>query len=391
MIASLLHVFGHFSVNTLVATYVTYLGAAPVVMVFLTGMFFAISLAIRPVSGPTITKVDKRTLMIAVFALGGFVNLGYALFHSIPAFIFFRFFNGVQYSFVGSLLMTSAADSLPKEKLASGMGIYGIGGAVGTALGPSLSYGLYQLGTRTGGEDRGFTFVFLFAAIVFLLAIIPSAIMLPDNKTKEQVASTGAWYKNIFTVHAVPMTIVIMFIIMGYAILNSYVFNYGQEQGIGNISLFYTVMACTLVVSRPLSGYLSDRFGAPKIIIPGLILFALSFQIFGAGKSIETVLIAGFLAALGIGSTHPTIQAMCIQSETPLRRSVASNTLYVGLDLGLFIGPFLGGVVYGYSNYATVFKLTSIPILLALAAFIIILPIYNRRLKELEKLEETSG
>jgi MFS family permease len=93
--ANLLHVFAHFSVNTLVATYATHLGAAPVVMGLLTGMFFAVSLAMRPVSGPMVTKIDKRILVIGVFALGGVVNLGYALFHSIPAFIFFRFFNGV--------------------------------------------------------------------------------------------------------------------------------------------------------------------------------------------------------------------------------------------------------------------------------------------------------
>ncbi len=391
--ANLLHVFAHFSVNTLVATYATHLGAAPVVMGLLTGMFFAISLAMRPVSGPMITKIDKRILVIGVFALGGLVNLGYALFHSIPAFIFFRFFNGVQYSFVGSLLLTAAGDSLPREKMASGMGIYGIGGAVGTALGPSLGYGLFQLGTRAGGEALGFTYVFAFASVIFSLAVIPGFLMRPDKKTREQVAGTGAWYKNILTVHAEPTTVVMFFVIIGYAIYNSYVFNFGSERGIGNISLFYTVMACALVVSRPLSGYLSDRFGAEKIIIPGLLLFAASFLIFGMSVSIETTLAAGVVAALGVGSTQPAIQAMCMQSVTPLKRSVASNTIYVGMDLGLFVGPLLGGIVFDRADYAMVFKLTSIPVLLGLACFIVILPIHKRRLAELtrmERLEEIS-
>lgn len=384
VLANLLLCIAHFSVNTLVATYATFLGAAPVIMGLLTGMFFGISLAMRPVSGPMITKIDKRKLMIMVYVLGGIVNIGYAMFHTIPLFVVFRFLNGVQYSFVGSLIMTLAADSLPKEKMASGMGIYGIGGAVGTAFGPTIGYELYKLGTRLSNEDLGFTFVFLFAALAFTVAIIPSIILHPDKKTKEEVASTGAWYKNIMTVHAIPTTLVMFFVIVGYAIYNSYVFNFAKEQGISNMSYFYTFMACTLIVSRPLSGWLSDKFGAARIIIPGMILFAVSFIIVGSSKSLDMVLVGAVVAALGVGSTQPALQAMNMQTVSTLKRSVASNTIYVGMDLGLFIGPLLGSIVYEKTSYAFMFKVSSIPIVLALICFIIILPIYNRRRKVLE-------
>lgn len=382
--ANLLLCIGHFSVNTLVATYATFLGAAPVIMGLLTGLFFGVALAIRPISGPMITKVDKRILLIGVFALGGIVNIGYALFHSIPFFMAFRFLNGIQYSFVGSLIMTLAADSLPPEKLASGMGIYGIGGAVGTAVGPAIADWFFKLGAGVGGQDMGFTFVFLFAAVILSLAVIPSAILRPDKKTREEIAGTGAWYKNIVTANAFPTTLVMFFVMIGYAIVNSYVFNLGAEQNIGNISLFYTFMACTLIISRPLSGWVSDRFGMAKIIIPGLVLFAASFIIVGTSKTLGQAVIGGIFAALGIGSTQPAIQAMNLQSVTPLKRSVASNTIYVGMDLGLFVGPLLGSVVYRHSSFAFMFQMTAVPVLAALVCFIIILPIYNRRRREME-------
>ena len=232
----------------------THLGTDPIIMGLLTGMFFGVSLAMRPVSGPMITKIDKRKLMILVFALGGVVNIGYALFHTVPLFIVFRFLNGVQYSFVGSLIMTLAADSLPKEKLASGMGIYGVGGAVGTAFGPTIAAQLFKLGSRIGDQDLGFTFVFLFAAFALSLAVIPSVLLHPDRKTKEELADAGAWYRNIVTIHALPATVVMFFVIIGYAAINSYVLNFGAEQNIGDISWFYMLMACTLIISRPLSG-----------------------------------------------------------------------------------------------------------------------------------------
>lgn len=382
--ANLLLCVGHFSVNTLVATYATFLGAAPVIMGLLTGMFFGIALAIRPISGPMITKIDNRILLIGVFALGGIVNIGYALFHSIPFFVAFRFLNGVQYSFVGSLIMTLAADSLPPEKLASGMGIYGVGGAVGTAFAPAIADRFFRLGAEIGGQDMGFTFVFLFAAAALSLAVIPGVIMRPVRKTREEIAGTGAWYKNIVTVHAFPTTLVMFFVMIGYAIINSYVFNFGAEQNIEDISLFYTFMACTLIISRPLSGWLSDRFGVAKIIIPGLVIFAASFVIVGISKTLAQVVVGAIVAALGIGSTQPAIQAMNMQTVTPLKRSVASNTIYVGMDLGLFVGPLLGSVVYEHSSFAFMFQMTAVPILAALVCFIIILPVYARRRRELE-------
>ena len=384
VLANLLLCLGHFSVNTHVATYATFLGAAPVIMGLVTGMFFGISLMLKPISGPAMTKFDKRKLLIIVFAIGGISNVGYALFHDLGTFIFFRVLNGIQYGFVGSLIMTLSSDNVPKDKLASGMGIYGIGGAIGTAVGPTLGKTLFDLGVRLQDDDFGYTLLFLFAAVVLLIAIIPSVILQPDRKTKEQVASTGKWYKNIVTVHALPTTIIIFFVFTGYAVYNSYIFNLGEEQNITNISLFYAFMASTLIISRPMSGWLSDRFGVTKAVIPGLLLFAASFIVVGFSKSTASVLTGAVLAALGVGFTQPSIQAMCMQTTVPLRRSVASNTMYIGMDLGFFTGPLLGSVVYDHSSYALTFKVSCIPVMLALITFIIILPIHKKRLQELE-------
>jgi len=147
MLANFFLSVSHFSVNTLVATYTKHLGADPVLMGFLTGMFFGVALAIRPISGPLMTKVDKRKLMIFISVLGAVVNIGYAMFRNIPAFVFFRFLHGVQYSFVGALIMTVASDALPPDRMATGIGIFGIGSAIGQAVGPTIGDSLERLGT----------------------------------------------------------------------------------------------------------------------------------------------------------------------------------------------------------------------------------------------------
>jgi MFS family permease len=342
MLANFFLSMSHFSVNTLVATYTKHLGADTVLMGFLTGMFFGVALAIRPISGPLMTKVDKRLLMIFISVLGSVVNIGYALFRTIPAFVFFRFLHGVQYSFVGALIMTVASDALPPERMATGIGVFGIGSAVGQAIGPTIGDSLERFGTQLFGTEGGFTLVFLFAAVALAVAVVPSILLHPDAKSKEELKSVGAWYKNIITVHAIPITFVNLFLSMASSLYVSYLLDFGRVSGIANLNLFFMVTAITLMISRPV------------------------------------------LSALGTAATTPALQAMCMQSVPPIKRSVASNTLYIGIDLALFTGPLYGSLVLKNSDYSTMFKFGIIPVAIGLVAFVIVLPIYQKRRRELD-------
>ena len=385
MFANFMLALAHSIVNPLVATYTTHLGAGVELMGVLTGMFFGVSFLLRPVTGPLITKVDKRILLIAVFAIGGIASFGYAAFHTLPGFVAFRFLSGVQYSLVGSLIMTLAAANLPEEKMASGLGLYGVGGAVATAVAPSIGLGLLNFGTNMRDEGFGFTLVFLLAAIVLTLAIIPSVILSPDRESREEKKSVGVWYKNIITIHAIPVAVAIFFLMAGNALYNSYMVEFAKEQGIAGISAFYTVLAAGLIISRLIGGRITDKLGVAKTIVPALIIYAISFFITGMSKSLGMVLVAALLAALGYGSTQPALQAMAIQSVEPLKRSVASNTLYIGIDLGLFFGPVFGGMIYARSDFATMYKLAPVLVFATLICFFIALPFFKKRIKLLSE------
>ena len=126
-------------------------------------------------------------------------------------------------------------------------------------------------------------------------------------------------------------------------------------------------------------------------MVPALILFSVSFIIVGFGKSIGAILAGGVIAAIGFGSFQPSLYSMCILSETPLKRSVASNTLYMGIDLGLFLGPIVGSMIYQMYNYAIMFRTTSFIIFLSLIFFTLMLPSYHHRRRALEATEAESS
>ncbi len=384
LIANSLLALSHSSVNTLVATYASHLGAGPKLMGLLTGMFFAVALAMRPVAGPVITNFDKRKLMILVYSLGFVVNMGYALFHNITAFVIFRFFNGVQYALIGSLCITIAGDSLPPEKMASGLGVFGIGSAAATSIAPSVGIWLKELGTSMRDVDLGFTFVFILAAVSMGVALVPCFLLKHDNKTKEEAANAGKWYTNIATKNAIAPAIIMMLLVISYSLYTSYMVNFGTELSIGNIGIFFTVLACVMLCSRPMCGALTDKYGLRRIIIPGMLIFAVSFVMVSFSRSLASVLVGAVAAAIGYGAANPAAQTMCMQCEPPIKRGVASNTMYIGMDLGFFLGPVIGGYIYSAADYKTVILAGGAPTLIACVVFICAWPSFKRRVSEIQ-------
>ena len=173
VIANICLCMSQFIVNPLVTSYATYLGAGATIVGMISGLYFGVSFAMRPISGPMVTMMDKRKLLIFSYFLGVVVNLAYAFFDTIGLFVVARLLHGVQFSLIGSLTLTVASDSLPKEKMGSGIGIFGVGGAFGTALGPSVGLALRTWGDGLWGDGGGFRLTFLAAAGFMLISLIP--------------------------------------------------------------------------------------------------------------------------------------------------------------------------------------------------------------------------
>ena len=376
------------SVNPLVATYTKYLNTSAELTGLLAGMFYGIALLLRPFTGPALTKFDKRKLLIMTFVLGAFANTGYAVFQSVPAFTAFRIVSGIQFSLVGVLTMTLCANNLPKEKMTYGMGILGVGGSIGFALAPWFGETILQFGIDFRGENLGFTLMFLFGALMFVLGVIPAVMIDPDRRTGETLADTGAWYKNIFSIHALLSAGMLFLGFLSYAIIQTYTFEFGRQYSISGISTFFLVLSLVTAISHILSGYLNDRIGVRKMLFPALFVYAVAMLVIGESRSLWMLLISAVLTAVGFGLAIPALQAMGVQSEPMPKRGVASNTIYIGLDMGLFLGPYLGGLIYAHTvDYSIMFRTGAIPVVIAMICLAAFLPVHNRRIKELETLQ----
>lgn len=371
-LANVLLCFSQHSVNTLISTYAAFLGAGAVLVGTVSGLYFAVAFAARPFSGPAITILNKKKLLIYVYLAGVVTNVVYAFAGNIGLFIVARVLHGLQFAFVGSLSLTIASDSLPREKLGSGIGAFGIGSALAQAVGPGLGIAVRDFGTAHWGEVGAYRAVFLMAAIFMLLAVVPALIM-PDPQHDGQTAKAlGSWYRNIVSKETLLPTGILGLVSLASMLYSAYMLPYSESLGIPSIALFFTVYAIVLLVARPFFGRLADRADMKFVIIPSFILFIASFVVVSVGRSLPVMLIGAVLAALGFGALSPAIQTVCIKTVPPERRGVASNTQYFGMDLGYFLGPFIGGFVYKYTNYSLMYLITGVvPLALGLVIFIL--------------------
>ncbi len=134
----------------------------------------------------------------------------------------------------------------------------------------------------------------------------------------------------------------------------------------GQLPYVYLVGAVFAGASGFLGGYLSDRIGRRRVILVGeaamavypLVLLALSGSMWAALVALS---LAGVFGSLG-GSVA---QAMVADLVPPERHEAAYSSVRVAANLGVVVGPPLGGLVLVLGSWSALFP--TIAILSALA------------------------
>ncbi len=232
----------------------------------ISGLYFGVSFAVRPVSGPAITKLNKKLIMILTYALGVVTNAAYAFCGSIPFFVAVRVLHGIEFAFIGSLGLTVATDSLPKEKLASGLGIYGIGGAIAMIVGPAMGIVVRDWGDAAWGAGAGYRLVFATAAAFMLIGLIPASLTHTEAVQGNHQLSWSLVQEYNSQGSAGHALIICCIRLRGA--FQYYMLPYAEEKGIANISLFFTVYAWFCFSAGPFSGSLPIGWACPRYFIP---------------------------------------------------------------------------------------------------------------------------
>ena len=136
-----------------------------------------------------------------------------------------------------------------------------------------------------------------------------------------------------------------------FAFLKTYV----MATGFGSLGTFFTVYTLTAITQRLVGGWVPDRFGLTRVLVPALLSFAVGLMLLGIAKTVWVVWIAGFFGGLGHGYAFPILLGLVSQRARPMERGTAM-AIYTTIDDGavLLAGPALGLVIEAL-GYAAMF------------------------------------
>lgn len=114
-------------------------------------------------------------------------------------------------------------------------------------------------------------------------------------------------------------------------------------------------------VMVPISGWLTDRFGAKHVFLFALAVFTVGSALCGASWSTGTIIVFRLLQAIGGGLMMPVSQAMIFRIFPPDRRGSVMGIFGISIMVAPAIGPTLSGYLVQYASWRLIFYL-NVPI-----------------------------
>ena len=324
------------------------LGASPTTIGLLFASFGVTLLTVSIPMGAVSDRIGRKAPMV-----GGLVALA-------SATLLFAYADGLPWLFAARLVQGAAdavtwvvgfaliADLYGPEERGRVAGIVMSGTSAAVMVGPSLGGWLYQI----GGIRLPFLSVAALASLVtlgFVWLKVPSAHAEREAVPIMVVVGTPAIASCALAVVAIAATLTMLEPVMAFHLV--------ARLGVGPalVGLVFGSAAVATTILNPVYGRLSDRFGARRLTLLGLVLTACVLPIMPHARS--------FPVAIALYVLQASMTALAI---TPSLAYIGEATHQAGIDsfgvsyglynmawgVGLLSGPALGGFLYERVGFA---------------------------------------
>ncbi|MFT4106728.1 MAG: MFS transporter [Lacrimispora sp.] len=334
--------------------YAKSLGGADALLGWLLGAATVASLIIRPVSGIILDKIGRKGIFFGGAIIIILVTIAYSHFPVVGMIIGIRFLHGIGWGMATTASSTMASDIIPKPRFGEGMGFFSLSSSLAMALAPGIGLGLLASG---GFISLSRWSAGLGAAALLLAFFIRSR--KPAAKTEGKLKASP--YEKA---SALP-SFVMFFISSTYGSITGFLSLYAAGKNISNIGMFFTVYALFLLLSRPLYGKLTDRFGFPVIVYPGFLLTAAAMILLSKSATLPMFLASAAVYGLGFSALQSSFQTMAVIRAPKERLGAANATFFTGFDGGIGFGSVIGGMIASRAGYSNMYFYFSLFILIA--------------------------
>jgi len=339
----------HFLLPTL-PMYATDLGATGTEIGIIGGIFGYAAIFIRLFTDTGVRAFGKRKCLYAGLILSIISTIGYFIFDSVDAIIFFRITHGIGFGLSTTFAAAIAADVIPAARRGEGIGYFGLGSTVAMAIAPALGI-VFLTDVSPLALCAASTLVSCIAMLT--LFTCKAKEVMPELPTKP--VSTSLKNRLYENGTGVPSILTILFG-AAYGSVNTFIAMMAIEAGIESAGIFFLTGTLFIFISRPFGGRLLDRYGAFSVILPGAISYLIALAIIVNATTLTMLLTASVFYGLGAGLLLPALMTWMLNVVRADRRSSASATFYNMLDIGTATGLLVLGHMAGDIGYIAMYK-----------------------------------
>jgi len=335
--------------------YIKHLGGTESQVGLAAGLFTLSAVVFRPFVGALVDRHGRRPFYVWGLLLFVISMVLYDWVGGILLLLLLRMVHGVSWAFATTSVGTAITDLIPASRRGEGMGWYGMAMTVAMAIGP-------MLGTALASGDS-FRILFLVAAGLSLAAWVLAFMTKVPFQPKP---STGRI--RLIEPSVLPVTVAIFFLAVAYGGITTFLPLFAASISV-NPGTFFLVYAIALTLIRPLAGKLSDRFGEAAVIMPSLVITALSLLLLSLSDGLVGLIAAAILYGIGFGSAQPALQAATLRIAPEDRRGAANASFMTAFDLGIGLGAIILGWVSEQTGYPLLFAIASVSVVVSLVIF----------------------
>ncbi|KOP67571.1 MFS transporter [Bacillus sp. FJAT-18019] len=343
--------------------------ASPLQVSLITSLFAFSAIASRFISSRALEKGKLRLLLYVGLLISLAATFGYYWASGIAFLLFMRVLFGIGFGMTSTSFPTMAADVIPIRRLGEGMGYFGLSTTLAMSIGPMIGLTLLQ-----GG---GFTPLVIITVIINIL-IFPLAYVLTskvpkrviDRPIPEQVIAEPK-PKSSFNKRLILPSVLNFLMSITYGGLLSFMALFGAEAHLRNPQYFFLFNAIAIILVRPFSGRIYDRYGHKALVVPAAILMVSGLLLLTYASSTGTMLLSALCYGLGFGAMQPSIQTWMIQEVYPQQRGMANGMFFNSLDFGVAIGSIVLGAIAKSTSYTVMYRYSAVALVLFILIYIV--------------------
>ena len=339
MAAAFFFMFSNMYCNPLINSYAKSLGASSAFAGVIVGMMSIVAMFLRPIAGNLTDRFSKYQLSL-IGGLLSFVGvMGYVLTPNSGMLLLFRLINGLGYVLCTVCMTTWLSYLVPFSHVGEAMSFYGLMNALAMSLAPAISIDLYRV--------IGYRLAIVISAISALLVVVTIQFVsnraVPDSAA---VLAPGLRHLKIIQRDSLPVAALIALFAIPYFATQADIVSYVEQRHLNvAVGAYFLIYAVVLLAIRLVLRNQFDtvRFGV--WLVGCTIATAFYLVMLAIMENNWQMALAAAGMALGYGIIYSVCQSTAMMLAPGNERGLASATFFVGMDIGMSLGPIAGGII----------------------------------------------